>query len=67
MKVGKIITEFMIAFILVFVVSAVVSLLWNILAHGSTVIDWGSSLRSAIVFGFVATWIIARASKKGDE
>jgi len=67
MKVGKIITEFVVAFILAFVVSAIVSLLWNLIAHGSTVVDWGSSLRLGIIFGIIAPWIIARGSKKVQE
>ena len=67
MKVGKIITEFVVVFILAFVVSAIVSLLWNLIAHGSTVVDWGSSLRLGIIFGIIAPWIIARGGKKGQE
>jgi len=53
MKVGKIITEFIVTFILAFVVSAIVSLLWNLIAHGSTVIDWGSSLKLGIILGII--------------
>jgi len=67
MKVGKIIIEFVVAFILAFVVSAIVSLLWNLIAHGSTVVDWGSSVRLGIILGIIAPWIIAQGGKKGQE
>ena len=67
MKVGKIITEFVVVFILAFIVSAIVSLLWNLIAHGSTAVDWGSSLRLGIILGIIAPWIIARGGKKGQE
>lgn len=67
MKAGKIITEFIIVFILAFVVSAVVSLLWNLIAHGSTLADWGSSVRMGVIFGIISPWIISRGSKKEQE
>ena len=67
MKVGKVVTEFIVAFILAFVVSAIVSLLWNLIAHGSTVVDWGSSLRLGIILGIITPWIIVRGSKKEQE
>ena len=67
MKAGKIITEFIVAFILAFVVSAIVSLLWNLIAHGTTGVDWGSSLRMGIILGIITPWIIARGSRKEQE
>ena len=67
MKAVKIITEFIIIFVLTFVVSAMVSLLWNLIAHGSTIIDWGSSLRLGIILGIITPWIISRGSKKEQE
>ena len=63
MKTVKLITEFIIVFVLTFVVSAIVSLLWNLIAHSSTIIDWGSSLRLSIIFGFITPWIMSRGSK----
>ncbi|HUU19316.1 MAG TPA: hypothetical protein VMW72_19350 [Sedimentisphaerales bacterium] len=50
-----------------FVVSAIVSLLWNLIAHGSMMVDWGSSLRMGIILGIIAPWIIARGSKSEQE
>lgn len=67
MKAGKIITEFIIVFILAFVVSAIVSLLWNLIAHGTTIVDWGSSLRLGIILGIIAPWIISRRNNKEQE
>ncbi|MGB8953021.1 MAG: hypothetical protein WCC06_10210 [Candidatus Aminicenantales bacterium] len=67
MKFGKVFVEFVVVFVLAFIVSVGVSLLWNIVAHGSYVVDWASSVRLGIILGILAPWIIARGSHKGEK
>jgi len=38
-------------FLLVFVVSAIVSYLYSLIAHGTGVIDWDSAFRFGLIFG----------------
>ena len=37
-----------------FVVAAVVSFIYNLIAHGNGIVDWGHSIRLAIVLGITA-------------
>ncbi len=55
--------EFCAVFALAFAVSAVVSLLWNLVAHSSAAVDWGSSLSLGIVLGILVPWMAARGHK----
>ena len=55
------IKEFLIGFVTVFavvlVVTAIVTYLWSLIAHGAGEIDWGRSLRFAVIFGIVFGWV----------
>ena len=42
------------------VVSMVVSVLWNLIAHKTTAIDWETSVRFAIVLGIIVPWVRTR-------
>ena len=53
MNLANILRGFAVYFVLVFLVSAVVGYLYNLVAHGQGVIDWASSLRLAFTFGVV--------------
>jgi hypothetical protein len=44
------------------IVSAIVSLLWNLSFHRAITIDWATSLRLAITFGIIVPWIETRRS-----
>jgi len=63
MRLKTFLMHFAIVFALTLVVSAAVSLLWNLVRHGSAVADWESSFRFAIIFGIVLSWIGAIGSK----
>ena len=52
--------------VLVFVVTCVVTYLWNLIAHGSGAIDWGTAVRLGIILGVVLTWVNTR-SRKSDQ
>ncbi|GEM_PF-1498227 len=50
MNLTNVLRGFIVYFVLVFVVSAVVSYLYGLVAHGHGVIDWESSFRFAFIF-----------------
>lgn len=52
--------EFALFFALTFVVTAAVSFLWSLVAHGSGIVDWGSAVRLGIILGVVLAWRHAR-------
>jgi hypothetical protein len=45
--------SFVVYFVLVFIVNALVTFLYNTLLHGTGLVDWESSLRFAVIFGVV--------------
>ncbi len=51
MNLKNILRGFIVYFVLVLVVSAIVSYLYSLVVHGQGAIDWGSSFRLAIIFG----------------
>jgi len=52
--------EFTLVFSLALAVTAAVSFLWSLMAHGSGAVDWESALRFWIILGIVLAWIKAR-------
>ena len=62
------IKEFLIGFVTVFVVAlvvtAIVTYLWSLIAHGAGEIDWGRSFRFAIIFGIVLGWVRMKARER---
>lgn len=60
MNVKRLVVDFVTVFAVTLMVSVVVTLLWNLLVHGATTTDWDTSLRYAVVFGIVFTWVEAR-------
>jgi hypothetical protein len=60
MNVQRRVVEAVIVFSVTLVISMGVSVLWNLVVHKSTAIDWESSVRFAIVLGIVVPWIQAR-------
>jgi hypothetical protein len=53
MNIKRIGREFVVYFALVFVINALVTFFYNAFFHGTSVVDWESSLRFAIIFGVV--------------
>jgi hypothetical protein len=60
MTIGTLLRDFITVFFVSLVVSAVVSVLWSLLVHGTRAIDWETSFRFAILFGIVFSWIESR-------
>jgi hypothetical protein len=49
-------------FAVTLIVCAIVSLLWNLIFHRASTIDWETSFRFAILFGIIVPWIETRRS-----
>ena len=63
-RIGRAIVEFLFTFVLAFAVTAIVSVLWNVIAHGEGTIDWDTSFRFGIVLGILLPWMNARSKKR---
>jgi ABC-type sugar transport system permease subunit len=57
MKFKNILRGFVVYFVLILVVSAVVSYLYSLVAHGQGVIDWDSSFRLAFILGVTLPFV----------
>jgi hypothetical protein len=64
MNIKRSLTFFTAVFALSLVVTAGVTLLWNFVARGTISVDWETSIRFAIVFGIVFTWVESGRSKR---
>jgi hypothetical protein len=63
MNIRKLGVEFVTVFAVTLVTTALVTLLWNVIGHGQTAVDWETSFRFAIVLGIILTWVMAREIK----
>ncbi len=48
-------------FTLTFVVTALVSFIYSLVAHGTGVVDWESAIRFGLILGIVLSWTRSRA------
>ena len=64
MNIRKLIVEFVTVFTLTLVTAAMVTFIWNIIGHGESTVDWETSFRLAMTFGFILTWVKAREIKE---
>jgi hypothetical protein len=60
MNIKRLLVVFVTAFAVTFIVTSVVTLLWNLEFSGASTIDWQTSFRFAIVFGIIISWIGTR-------
>ena len=63
MNIKKLLVDFVTVFAVSLIVLVIVTLLWNVTFHGTSTIDWETSVRFAIVFGIIFPWIETRRSK----
>jgi hypothetical protein len=63
MNIKKLLVDFVTVFAVSLIVMVIVTLLWNLIGHGASTIDWETSFRFAIVFGILFSWIETRRSK----
>ena len=64
MNTKKLLVNFLAVFAVTLIVSAIVTLLWNLVLHGARTIDWETSIRFAILFGIILPWMETRRSKE---
>jgi hypothetical protein len=63
MNIKKLVVEFGTVFAVALVITAIVTLLWNLIGHGESTIDWETSFRFALIFGILLTWVKSREIK----
>ena len=56
----RVVLDSLAVFALTFVVAAVVSYLYALVAHGAGMVDWGPAVRLGITLGIVLSWIGSR-------
>jgi hypothetical protein len=64
MNIKRLLVDFVTVFAVTLIASVIVTLLWNLIVHGASTIDWETSFRFAILFGIVLSWIETRRSKE---
>jgi hypothetical protein len=64
MNIKRLLFVFVINFAVAFIVTGIVTLVWNLIFHGASTIDWETSFRFAIVFGIMFSWIEARTGRR---
>lgn len=63
MKTMRFLIDSVTVFAITLIVSVLVSLLWNLIVHGVSTIDWETSVRFAILLGVILPWLETRRSK----
>jgi Na+/melibiose symporter-like transporter len=64
MTIKKLAFEFVLAFVVTLVIVIIVTFLWNLIGHGTKIIDWETVFRFAIIFGILLTWVNNRKSRE---
>ena len=64
MRIRRFVVDVVIVSSVTLVTSMVVSVLWNVIVHKTTAIDWETSVRFAIVLGIIVPWIQTRPGKQ---
>jgi hypothetical protein len=67
MNIKRLLVDFVTMFAVTFIVTGIVTLLWNLIFHGASTIDWERSSRFAIVFGIIFSWIEARTARRESK
>ena len=63
MNIKRSLVDFVTVFAVTLIVCVIVTLLWNLIVHGTSTIDWETSFLFAILFGIILPWIETRRSK----
>ncbi len=64
MSIKKLVVGFVTVFAGALVTAAIVTLLWNIISHGASAVDWETSFRFAIIFAVILTWVKSRETEE---
>jgi hypothetical protein len=57
MNIKRLLADFVTVFAVSLIVTAIVTLLGNLIVHGASTIDWEISFRFAILLGIIFSWI----------
>lgn len=63
MNIRRLLVDFVTVFAVTLIICVIVTLLWNLIVHGASTIDWETSFRFAILFGIIFPWMETRKSK----
>ncbi len=63
MNIKILVIEFGTVFAVTLVTVALVTFLWNIIGHGESSVDLETSIRFAITFGIIFSWLKSRETK----
>jgi len=63
-NIKRLLVDVLTVFAVTLIVSAIVTLLWNLIVHGTSTVDWETSFRFAILLGIILPWIETRRSKE---
>jgi len=63
MNIKRLLVDIVTVFLVSLAISMVVSLLWNLIVHRASTIDWETSFRFAILLGIIVPWITTRRNK----
>ena len=63
MSIKRLLVDIVTVFLVSLAISMVVSLLWNLIVHRASTIDWETSFRFAILLGIIVPWITTRRNK----
>jgi hypothetical protein len=64
MNIKRLLVDFVTVFAVAVIVTGIVTLLWNLIFHGASTLDWETSFRFAIVFGIIFSWIETRRARR---
>ena len=64
MNIKILVVEFVAAFEVALVTTALVTFLWSLIGHGESTVDWETSFSFAITFGIILTWTKSREIKR---
>ena len=64
MNIKKLIVEFVTVFAVALVFGSLVTILWNLIRYGESIVDWETSFSFAIIFGIILSWKKSREIKK---
>jgi hypothetical protein len=63
MNVKKLLVDSATVFAVSLIVSVLVTLLWNLIVHGTSAVDWETSFRFALLLGIILPWMETRRHK----
>ncbi len=58
MNIKLLVIEFGTVFAITLISVALVTFFWNFIGHGESIVDWETSIRFAIIFGIIFSWLV---------